>query len=91
MSYLLKDGYRIYWVVGDNNVTDEWASFCKPCAEKRIKECQTEDPEGGYVLDFGFVVESYYEAYCVRCGCGLGQLGLESNYWLMSDFRYMWE
>lgn len=46
---------------------DEGVSFCRSCAEAKIKELLAEEPGAGYCLAGGWGIEGDRQAFCETC------------------------
>lgn len=52
-----------HWIYG----WDEGLSFCFECAEKKVAELLTTEPEGDYLVAGGYGVEGDSQAFCETC------------------------
>jgi|ERR1041384_177135 hypothetical protein len=56
-----------HWIHG----WDEGLSFCFECAEKKVAELLTQEPDGDYSVDGGWASEGDSQAFCETCQCAL--------------------
>lgn len=52
-----------YWIHG----WDEGLSFCRECAEKKVAELLSAEPDEDYIVDGGWGSEGDSEAFCETC------------------------
>lgn len=68
-----------HWIHGANEIpgsaTDDGDDWCRRCAEKKVHEILTANPERaefvGLCVDGGWSTENDHLAYCVACGAKL--------------------
>lgn len=53
-----------YWIGG----YDQGFSFCRQCAEKKVRELKKKNPNGEFFVDGGWSTEGDSQAFCETCG-----------------------
>jgi len=52
-----------YWIHG----SDEGASYCLECCEKKVERLLKENPDGDYCVDGGYGIDGDYTPFCETC------------------------